>query len=125
MAVSLEPAERDALHARILAAFTLFGDLDTAISEGNEEACYKLARKISDGLRLLLDGGLGWQQRTVGPTVLTIPDSELRQIVGRMKIEAMAVCEARRPEHEESRAEWEEIEMVRDACKTVLEQTYQ
>lgn len=124
MPVVLDPKERDALHAQVLAEFTLFSDLEKAIHEGDEEACYKLGHKLSDGLRLLVDGGLGWQRRTVDPTVLTVPDSELRRIVMRMQVEAMAAYELMRPDREESRAQWDEIASVRAACDSVLDQVH-
>src|SRR3954451_20657209 len=58
MAVKLRPQERDALYAQISANFTLFSDLELDMHQGNEEACYRLRRKISDGLRLIIDGYL-------------------------------------------------------------------
>lgn len=124
MPIVLQPKERDALHAQLLAEFTLFVDLERAIHEGDEEACFKLGRKLSDGLRLLVDGGLGWQRRTVDPTVLTIPDSELRRIGRRIQVEAMAAYEAMRPDREESRAQWDEIASVRAACDSLLDQAH-
>jgi hypothetical protein len=123
MPVTLQPEERDALWGQITANFTLFGDLDLAMHEGDEEACYKLGRKIADGLRLIIDGGLGWQQRTAAPTVLTLPDTELRGIMARMKEQAVTHYESRRPDAEESQAEMDEIATVRTAADSVFDQT--
>jgi len=122
MSVVLQPKARDALHAQILAEFTLFSDLERAVHEGDEEACYKLGRKLSDGLRLLVDGGLGWQRRTVDPTVLMVPDSGLRRIASRMQDEAAAAYESMRRDREETLARWDEIDSIRAACDSVLNQ---
>lgn len=106
----------------ITADFTAFSDLERAIGEGHEEECYLLGRKLSDGLRLLVDGGLGWRERTADVTVLTLPDEELLQIMGRLKDRAVTLYESMRPDRESSQAEWEEIGTIRDACGTVMEQ---
>jgi len=60
------------------------------MSKVAHESCYQWGRKISDGLRLIMDGGLGWQQRTVGPTVLTSPTVELLRIFSRLGERAAA-----------------------------------
>ncbi|HKF82062.1 MAG TPA: hypothetical protein VKB23_03765 [Solirubrobacterales bacterium] len=124
MAVTLQSNERDAVYAQITADFTLFGDLEHAMGVGEEEACYRLGRKITDGLRLILDGGLGWQQKTVGPTVLTLPDSELRRILMRMEEQAVNLHESRRPDAEEVQADLDEIAAVRTAAGSVFDQTH-
>jgi hypothetical protein len=123
MAVTLEPKERDALFTQITLNFTLFGDLELAMHKGDEESCYKLGRKISDGLRLIIDGGLGWQERTADPTVLTLPDLELRQILARMREQAVSHYESIRPDAEASQAEMDEIATVSTAAETVFDQT--
>ena len=40
------------------------------VAEGDLGQCYKPGRKIADGFRLLVDGGLGWEQRTAEATTL-------------------------------------------------------
>ena len=122
MPVTLQPNERDAMFAQISADFTAFGDLEQAIRMGDEEQCYLLGRKLSDGLRLLVDGGLGWRERTADPTVLTLPDGELLWIMGRMQDRATTLYESMRPDRESSQAEWGDIETVRDACGTVMDE---
>ncbi len=123
MPVTLEPKERDALWAQITANLTVFGDFERAMHEGDEETCYRLGRTIADGLRLILDGGLGWQARTAEVTVLTLPDLELREVMARMKAQAVTHYESRRPDAEEAEAAMEEIATVRDAADSVWEQT--
>ncbi len=123
MAVTLQTKERDALWAQVIANFTLFGDLELAMSRGEEETCYRLGRKIADGLRLILDGGLGWQERSVMTTILTLPDSELRALMSRMQEQAVTHFESRRPDAEQAQEEMDEIAEVRKAAETVFEQT--
>jgi hypothetical protein len=122
MAITLKPAERDAIFTQIGADFTAFGDLEKAIDDGDEEQCYILGRRLSDGLRLLLDGGLGWRPRTAGPTVLTIPDEELLGIMSRLQERMVTLYESMRPDREETQAEWDEIATIRDSCTKVMEQ---
>jgi hypothetical protein len=123
MPVTLQPKERDALWAQINSNFTLFGDLELAMSRGEEETCYRLGRKISDGLRLILDGGLGWQEQSAMPTVLTLPDTELRGLMHRMQEQAVTHFEARRPDAEQAEEEMREIAGVREAADSVFDQT--
>lgn len=123
MPVILEPKERDALLAQITSNFTAVGDLERAMHAGDEEVCFRLGRTIADGLRLILDGGLGWQPRSAEPTVLTLPDAELREIAHRMRDQAVLHYESRVPDAEEAQAVIEEIAMARDAANSVWEQT--
>ena len=123
MPVTLPPKDRNALWAQINANFTLFGDLELAISRGEEESCYKLGRKILDGLRLILDGGLGWQERSAMPTVLTLPDMELRTLMSRMEEQVVTYFESRRPDAEQAEEEMKEIAGVREAAESVFYQT--
>lgn len=123
MPATLDSTERDALWAQVTANLTAFDDLERALEEGDDETCYRLGRKIADGLRLILDGGLGWQQRSSGFTALTLPDQELRQIMMRMREQAVSHHEARRPEVEAAESELETIALVRAAADKVWEQT--
>jgi hypothetical protein len=122
MAIKLKPDQRDAFFTQITADFTLFGDLEKAIEEGDEEQCYLLGRILSDGLRLLLDGGLGWRSRTAESTVLTIPDEELLGIMGRLQDRMVTLYEATGSERESAQAAWDEIATIRDSCGEVMEQ---
>jgi hypothetical protein len=122
MAITLKPKERDAIFTQISADFTLFGDLEKAIEEGDEEQCYILGRILSDGLRLLLDGGLGWRPHTGEPTVLTIPDEELVAIMGRLRERMVGLYESMLPTREGSQAEWDEIATISDSASEVMKQ---
>lgn len=122
MAIKLEAKQRDAIFTQITADFTLFGDLEKAVEEGDEEQCYVLGRLLSDGLRLLVDGGLGWRDRTAEPIVLTIPDEELLGIMARLRERMVTLYEPMRPDKEESQAEWDEIATIRESCSEVMKQ---
>jgi hypothetical protein len=123
MAVTLQPEQRDALWAQITADFTLLDDLERfALKEGDEEACYRLGRRLSDGLRLILDGGLGWAPKTTEPTVIKMPDPELKGLIGRMRERAIDLYETQIPEAEESEREFAPVKNLRDACESVLGQ---
>jgi hypothetical protein len=123
MPVTLESEERDALFAQVEVDLGMLGDLQTAISQGNEEECYRLGRRVSDALRLVVAGGLGWRERTRGATVLTLSDEEIRHTVTRMRGDVMAAIEHKRPEHEENQSEWEELAAIEKACESILDQT--
>jgi hypothetical protein len=122
MAITLEAQQRDAIFTQISADFTLFGDLEQAIEDGDEEQCYFLGRILSDGLRLLLDGGFGWRERTAEPTAITIPDEELVGIMARLKDRMVTYYESTRPDREQTQATWDEIATIRDSCSEVLKQ---
>ena len=122
MAIGLKPEERDAIFTQITADLGLFRDLENAIEAGNEEECYRLARVLSDGLRLLLDGGLGWRSKTVEPSVLTLPDQELVGIMGRLQNRMVVLYENMRPDRERAQAPWDEIALIRDRCGEVAEE---
>jgi len=123
MPATLKSEERDALFFQVSPNLDLLGDLQMAMSEGNEEECYNLGRRVSDALRLVIEGGLGWRERTQGSTVLTLPDQEITRLVNRIQRDVRMSIEYKRPEHEESCSEWERLAAVMDACKSVLSQT--
>jgi hypothetical protein len=123
MAVTLQPDERDALWDQATANLAAAGDLEAALHAGDEEACYRMGRKIADGLRLIVEGGLGWQSRSAAPTVLKLPDLELREIMVRMRDQAVTLQESRRPDAEEAEAELKGIAAVCTAAESVLDQT--
>lgn len=122
MAIQLTAEQRDALFARILLDFSAFDDLQRAVGQGDLEEAYALGRKIGDGFRLIVDGGLGWARKTAEPLSLTLPATELVPLMTRMKWEAEAHYESMRPDREETQREWAEISDARDACTAVLDQ---
>lgn len=122
MAVELAPQQRDALFKRILLDFSGFEDLQVSIAAGDLEQAYRLGRRIADGFRLIVDGGLGWEDRTAEPTTISLPPIDLRRIMCRMHDEAVAEWDSKRPDREETEREWGEVTDARDACSAVLAQ---
>jgi hypothetical protein len=122
MPITLESEQRDALFSQISVDLDLIGDLQMAISEGHEEECYRLGRRVSDALRLVVEGGLGWKERTAEPIVLELSDGEIRRTVNRMQQDVRAGIEYKRPGHEESQAEWDSLTATDAACQAVLDQ---
>lgn len=122
MGITLKPEQRDALFTQISVDLDLVGDLQTAMSKGDEEACYRLGRRVSEALRLVIEGGLGWKERTAEPIVLELPDGEIRRTMTRMQQDVRAGIEYKRHEHEESQAEWDGLTAIKAACQAVLDQ---
>lgn len=122
MAATITAEERDAIFTHILLALDAFEDVENAIETGDHEVAYAVGRRVSDGLRLILDGGLGFAQSTVGPVTLKLPPNELRPIMSRMRRELDALCESKRPEFESARKEEADTLAVRNACYSVLDQ---
>jgi hypothetical protein len=121
--VVLEPRERDAVVSHLRAVLGRLGDLENAIDRGDEEECYRTGRDLLDALQLIIEGGLGWRERTVDPTPLTLPHERLRSIITRLGNGARSALEGKRPEHEAGREEWEEITAVNEVFASVLQKT--
>jgi hypothetical protein len=122
MPITLKPEQRDALFSQVSVDLDLIDDLQAAMSKGDEEECYRLGRRVSEALRLVIEGGFGWKERTAEPTVLELTDQEIRRTMTRMQQDVRAGIEYKRPEHEESQAEWDELTATKAACEAVLDQ---
>jgi len=122
MGVTISAEQRDALYSLVLDELTAFEDLRIAYEADDIETSYRLGRRVSDALRLIVDGGLGWGAHAAGPVELTLPAEELRRIFTSLRRNAVTLYEAMRPEQEEVEAEWAEIKRVRETCGEVLEQ---
>jgi hypothetical protein len=122
MPITLNPEQRDALFSQIAIDLDLICDLQMAMSKGDEEECYRLGRRVSDALRLVVEGGLGWKEKTAEPSVLNLPEGEIRRTVTRMQKHVKAGIEYNRPGHEESQAEWDSLIATDGACQAVLDQ---
>jgi hypothetical protein len=122
LAVQLSPERRDALFKLVLAELSEFEDLRQAVEAGDLEQSYRLGRRMADGLRLIVDGGLGWAHRTAEPVTLVLPPEELRRIMTRMRDTAAAEYESMGPEREEAEGDWRTLTDAQDACTAVLGQ---
>lgn len=122
MSVVLNPEQRDALYLQVIAELTLLDDLRRAWETGDQEAAYRLGRRCSDCLRLIVDG-LGWGEHAGSESVeLRIPPTELRRILSRLRDSASLQFESERPEQEAFRVTFERAGLVRDTCTTMLEE---
>jgi len=121
MTVEIAAEERNALLADVLASFGAFVDFERAIESGDFEQAYRVGRKISDGLILILDGGLGFAQIEERWTP-QLPPEQLVAIATRRKKEADAWWESKRGEREETERESAEITDLQSACTSILRQ---
>ena len=58
--------QRNALYRLLLGDFSVARDLEAACGRGEQsdmEECYRLGRRVTDCMRLIQDGGLGWGTR--------------------------------------------------------------
>lgn len=122
MGITIAAEQRDALYSLVLDELNAFEDLRLAYETDDVETSYRLGRRVGDGLRLIVDGGLGWGARAAGPVELTLPPDDLRRIFSNLRRSAIGLYEAMRPEQEELEAEWAEIKRVQETCSEVLEQ---
>jgi hypothetical protein len=121
--IVLEPRERDAVVSHLLAILGQLGDLESAIDRRAEEECYRIGRDLLDALQLILEGGLGWRERTVEPTSLTLPRERLHSIMARLKEGARSLQEARRREHQAEQEGWDEISVLNEVFDSVMQKT--
>lgn len=125
MSVVLTAEQRDALYLQAIAELTLLDDLRQAWETGDVETAFRLGRRCSDCLRLIVDG-LGWGDQASSESVeLRIPPVELRRILSRLRDSATLQFESERSEQEAFRATWERAGLVRDTCATKLEEISQ
>ena len=119
--ITISGEQRDALYKEVLTHLNGVDDLRLAIEDDKDfERADRLAREITDNLRLIFDG-LGWGERS-GAVKLTTPPDDLRRILGRLKREMAERYEEERPEQEAFRANWDHTALVRDTCDEVLGQ---
>jgi hypothetical protein len=124
MSIALRGVQRDALYDLLLTQLGTFDDLRCAYErDADVETCYALGRMVTDALRLIMDGGLGWGSSSRGKVVeLSLPEDELRSILGRIHENANRLHEGAQPEHEQKRSEWKRVIQARKACADALQQ---
>lgn len=122
MSVLLTAAQRDALYRQVIAELTALDDLREAWERGDVETAYRLGRRCSDCLRLVVDG-LGWGEQSSSESVeLRIPPEDLTRILSRLRDSATLQYETERPDQEAFRATWDRAGLVRDTCTAKLEE---
>jgi hypothetical protein len=119
-------AHRDALYAELLTALSEVPDLEACSGSAQPdeiERCERIGRRLSEVLRLIQDGGLGWGYPEGGEAVeLTLPAAELRPIMETQRRLLVVHQEANRPDREQTELEWRQAEEARAACTAVLDQ---
>ncbi len=121
---TLSGTQRDALYALIMAGFGALSELENAtMIDDDLETCYRLGRRVTDTLRLIVDGGLGWGETLGRDAVsLMLPADELRRILSQIRRDAIGFQEGMRDEYEDKRDEWETGKLAQSACTDALEQ---
>jgi hypothetical protein len=121
--VTISSLQRDALYALLMAGFGELSDLERATMTDDLETCYRLGRRVTDALRLIVDGGLGWGETTGQESAtLALPPDDLRRILNEIRRGAVHFQKGVQPEYEEKRDEWELGALALSACTEALEQ---
>ena len=121
MSVTIKPEQRDALYSWLLDQLNGFDDVTAAAGRNEFEKAQRYGRRVSDAMRLIVDG-LGWGRQANDDVALTIPPEELRRIMRSIWEDALVQYEEERPEQEKFRRNWERTALVRDTCVEVLDQ---
>jgi hypothetical protein len=116
---------RNALYALFLGSLGEFLDLEAATKSDDLETCYRLGRRLHDGLRLIVDGGLGWGLRaTSEPVRLELPAPELRRILLALRQEAVELRENLPPGSHEIQREVDRAALAEAGCDEALGQLH-
>lgn len=118
MTIAIGPQQRDAMYELVRDELMDFEALLRAIERSDHETAYRLGRKFSDDLRLIMDG-LGWGERRGVRVEFSIPAAELRSILLRLRDRASSLYESERPNEEEIQM-WERTGLVRDTCDELV-----
>jgi hypothetical protein len=122
----LSRAHRDALYSELLNVLGETHDLEGLRSSGlpaDITQCQQIGRRLTDALRLIQDGGLGWGFPDTDEAVeLTLPPDELRRIMESLRRLLVVHQEANRSDRDQTKAEWQQATEARAACTAVIEQ---
>lgn len=121
--IAIAADQRNALYHLLLSDLSAYSDLQAAYARGDLEECYRLGRRMTDCMRLIQDGGLGWGDETAESVVqLTLPGEELRRILIAQRDLLITHREATRPEREEIEAEMGLDAVALSGCEDALTQ---
>jgi hypothetical protein len=91
---TITPAQRDAVYQQILDRLSLAGNLSWLVEQNDLGAARRLAREVTDDLRLVLEA-LGWGETSGDEAVeLRLPAEQLRRTFARLRETAIEQCEA-------------------------------
>lgn len=126
MAATISAAERDALYAFIVSSLPGdMSDLARAEREGLWEDCYRIGRRVTHGLRLIQDAGLGWGWVAEGGDTevkLVLSEDQLQSVFADLTKDAILHRENEREEFQEQAEDWKKIQLAAKACTNVLGQ---
>lgn len=121
--ITITADQRNALYQMLLSDLSAFDDLQAAYAGGKQEESYRLGRRMTDCMRLIQDGGLGWGDNVAEDEVLlTLPREELRRILIAQRDHLLAHREATRREREEIEAELGLDSVALSGCEGALAQ---
>lgn len=126
--VVISRAHRDALYDELLTDLHQFRDLDGLVYGDDAgvpgpEDCERIGRCVTDALRLIQDGGVGWGYAEGDePVYLTLPPEELRRIMLSQRRRFAVAHQARQRDKESTQAEWDRLAKAREVCADVLDQ---
>jgi len=122
----LSRAHRDALYSELLNVGAEARDLNYLSHSSTKEdiqRCEDIGRRLTDALRLIQDGGLGWGFPEIDDAAeLTLPPDELLRIMESQRRLFVVQQEANRSDREHAESEWRQAGEARDACTAVIEQ---
>lgn len=85
--------------------------------------CERIGRRLTDALRLIQDGGIGWGYAdSEDPVNLTLPHGELRRIMLDQRRRFAVAHQARQRDKESTQAEWDQLTKAREVCTDILDQ---
>jgi len=126
--IMISRAHRDALYDELLTDLHGFRDLGGLVfADGAQvpdpENCDRIGRRLTDALRLIQDGGIGWgYAEGDDPVYLTLPHDELRRIMLEQRRRFAVAHQAHQRDKESTRAEWDQLAKAREVCADVLDQ---
>jgi hypothetical protein len=126
--IMISRAHRDALYDELLTDLHRFRELGRLVfgngaDEPDPEDCERIGRRLTDALRLIQDGGIGWgYPEGDDPVYLTLPHDELRRIMLDQRRRFAVAHQARQRDKESTQAEWDQLERAREVCVDILGQ---
>ena len=126
--IMISRAHRDALYDELLTDLEQFRELSGLVFGENAHVpdptdCDRIGRRLTDALRLIQDGGIGWgYAEDDEPVYLTLPRCELRRIMVDQRRRFAVAHQARQRDKESTQTEWDQLKRAREVCADVLDQ---
>jgi hypothetical protein len=119
-APKITSTQRDAVYRQILDHMGNAGDLSLLVEHGDLRAARRLAREVSDDLRLVLDA-LGWGETSSdGYVELELPGEQLRRTFARLRQRAVEDRDTSPQGPTDAQPPYERALIVIETCDQVL-----